>query len=76
MTLALVTTTEPTRPDRITIPSVARLRFDELRCNVSRIASTMLAGSATTVSADEADKLLGEIAAQANAARLALRRGK
>lgn len=76
MTLTLIATTEPTRPDRITIPPSARLRFDELRGNVSRITSTMLAGSATTVSADEADKLLGEIAAQANAARLALRRGR
>lgn len=63
-------------PARVEISPTARLRFDELRSNAGRIATTMLAASATRAAVEQADAALAEIAAQAHAARLALRRGR
>lgn len=62
--------------DRVNISPTARLRFDELRGRVARISSTMLSQTATAASADQAEAMLLEIAEQARAAGLALKRGR
>lgn len=78
MTTSLATmpgATIPEPSDRITVSPAARLQYDGLAANVSRLASTLRAGSATTTKAEEADKLLLEMEGQVRATRLALRRG-
>lgn len=78
MALAVVSTTPAHTPigsDRVTISPTARLRFDELHGRVARIAGTMRSMSATPAAFEQAEAMLQEIAAQAHAARLALRRG-
>lgn len=76
LTLHFPAAPEPSGSDRAILDPKALLRFEELRANVARISRIMIGPTATAPDLAKAERALAEIADQAHAARLALRRGR